>query len=206
MAIVLQVAMAVLFTTVWFQKLDAREFMRAQMEHNSRIQQMPAERVEQIIEIQARSMQSWGRIAPLIVPVVIDLVLASIFMFVFRFFLAADVSFLQSFATVAWSLAALALIQTPVMLLIFWLKGEWNIDPNQIIQANPTILFEPGSIPRWIWSLLSSLDLFSLWTVFLFATGHAVAAKRSLSAGLWGIGIPWVLYLMARVGFVVLFG
>lgn len=206
MAIVLQAAMGVLFTSVWLERVDAREFMRSQMERNSRVQQMPAERVEQFIETQARFMRSWARIAPFIVPVVIDLVLAATFMFIFRFFMAADVSFLHSLATVAWTLAALALIQTPIMLLILWLKGDWNVDPNQVIQANPTLFFEPGSLPPWIWSTLSSLDLFSLWTLFLFACGHAVAGQRSLSAGLWGIGIPWVLYLGAKAGLILLFG
>lgn len=206
MALLLQLAMGVLFTTVWLQKMDAREFMKAQMEQNSRIQQMPAEQVEQIINTQARFMRTWGRIAPLFVPVIIDLILAGIFMFIFRFFMAADVSFMQSFATVAWTFAALGLIQTPIMLLVFWLKGDWNVDPNQIIQANPTIFFEVGSIPRWIWSLLSSFDLFSLWTLFLFATGFAVAGKRGLSSGLWGVGIPWAIYLGVKVSFVLLFG
>ena len=205
MAMVLQVAMGVLFTSVWLEKMDAKEFMRAQMEQNSRIQQMPAEQVEQIINTQARFMRTWGRIAPFFLPVVIDLVLAGILMFIFRFFLAADVSYLRSLATVAWTFAALGLIQTPIMLAVFWLKGDWNVDPNQIIQANPTIFFEVGSIPRWSWSLLSSFDLFSLWTLFLLATGFAVAGKRGLSAGLWGIGIPWALYLVVKVGFILIF-
>ncbi len=206
MAIVLQIAMGVLFTSVWLEKMDAREFMKAQMEQNSRIQQMPAEQVEQIINTQARFMRTWGRIAPFFVPVVMDLVLAGIFMFIFRFFMAADVSFMRSLATVAWTFAALGLLQTPIMLLVFWLKGDWNVDPNQIIQANPTIFFEPGSTSRWIWSLLSSFDLFSLWTLFLFATGFAVAGKRGLSTGLWGIAIPWVVYLAVKVGFILMFG
>jgi hypothetical protein len=206
MAIVLQIAMGVLFTSVWLEKMDAREFMKAQMEQNSRIQQLPAEQVEQIINTQARFMRTWGRIAPFFVPVVMDLILAGIFMFIFRFFMAADVSFRQSLATIAWTFAAIGLVQTPIMLLVFWLKGDWNVDPNQIIQANPTIFFEIGSMSRWIWSLLSSFDLFSLWTLFLFATGFAVAGKRGLSSGLWGVGIPWVLYLFVKVGFVLLFG
>lgn len=206
MAIVLQIAMGVLFTSVWLEKMDAREFMKAQMEQNSRIQQMPAEQVEQIINTQARFMRTWGRIAPFFVPAIMDLLLAGIFMFIFRFFMAAEVSFMQSLATVAWTFAALGLIQTPIMLLVFWLKGDWNVDPNQIIQANPTIFFEAGSISRWIWSLLSSFDLFSLWTLFLFATGFATAAKRGLSSGLWGVGIPWIVYLAVKVGFVLMFG
>jgi hypothetical protein len=206
MAIVLQVALGVLFTSIWLQKMDAREFMKAQMEQNARIQQLPAEQVEQIIDSQARFMRTWGRIAPFFVPVILDLILAGIFMFVFRFFMAADVSFMQSLATVAWTFAALSLIQTPIMLLVFWLKGDWNLDPNQIIQANPTIFFEVGSMSRWIWSLLSSFDLFSLWTLFLFATGFSVAGKRDLSAGLWGVGILWVVYLSVKTGFVLMFG
>jgi len=206
MAILLQIAMGVLFTSVWLQKMDAREFMKAQMEQNSRIQQLPAERVEQIIDTQARFMRTWGRIAPFIAPVVLDLVLAGIFMFIFRFFMAAEVSFLQSLATVAWTFAALGLLQTPIMLLVLWLKGDWNVDPNQIIQANPTLFLEPGSLPRWIWSLLSSFDLFSVWVLFLLATGHAVAGGRGLSTGLWGIGIPWVLYLAVKTGFILMFG
>ena len=206
LAIILQTVLAVGFSSVWLAKMDPKEFMRQQMEQNSRIQQMPAEQVEQIINTQARFMRTWGRIAPFFVPVVIDLVLAGILMFVFRFFMAAEVSYLQSLTTVAWTFAALGLIQTPIMLAVFWLKGDWNVDPNQIIQANPTIFFEVGSLSRWIWSLLSSFDLFSLWTLFLFATGYAVASKRGLSTGLWGVGIPWVLYLVVKVGFVLMFG
>ena len=167
---------------------------------------MPAEQVEQIINTQARFMRTWGRIAPFSVPAILDLILAGIFMFIFRFFMAADVSFMQSLATVAWTFAALGVIQTPIMLLVFWLKGDWNVDPNQIIQANPTIFIEVGSVSRWVWSLLSSFDLFSLWTLFLFATGFAVAGKRALSSGLWGVGIPWVVYLAVKVGFILLFG
>ena len=206
MAIALQLALGVLFTTIWLQKMDAREFMKAQMEQNSRIQQMPAEQVEQIINTQARFMRTWGRIAPLVVPVVMDLLLAGILMFVFRFFMAADVSYVRSLATVAWTFAALGVIQTPIMLLVYWLKGDWNVDPNQIVQANPTLFFEPGDIPRWLWSLLSSFDLFSLWTLFLLACGHAAAGRRPLGTGLWGVAIPWMVFLFVKVGFALMFG
>ena len=138
------------------------------------------------------------------IKVIIDLVLAGLLMFVFRFFMAAEVSFLRSLATVAWSFAALSLVQTPIMLAVFTLKGDWNVDPNQIVQANPTVFFEIGDLPRWLWSLLSSLDLFTFWTVFLLATGYAVASKRGLSTGLWGVAIPWALYVMEQVAFVMM--
>ncbi len=162
--------------------------------------------VEQIINTQVGFMRSWGRFAPLVAPLVIDLIMAGLFMFIFRFFIAAEVSFMQSLATVAWTFAALGLVQTPIMLLVPWLKGDWNVDPNQIVQANPTIFFEPGDLPRWVVGFLSSLDLVSFWTIFLLATGFAVAGKRSLGTGLWGVGIPWALYVFVKVGFLLLMG
>jgi hypothetical protein len=106
----------------------------------------------------------------------------------FRFFLASEVSFLQSLGIVSWSFVALGLIQTPVMLAILTLKGDWNIDPNEVIQANPMIFFEASDLPRWLGALLSSLDLFSLWTIFLLGTGYATAGTaapvhRALGSG-----------------------
>jgi hypothetical protein len=205
LAILLQTALGVLFATIWLQKVDTREFMRAQMEQNPRIQQMPAEQVDRIITAQAGAMKTWGRVAPFIAPVIVDLIAAGLFLFIFRFFIAADVSFVQCLTTVAWSYAAMGLIQTPIMLAVLFLKGDWNVDPNQVVQANPTIFFEMGDVPRWLWSLLSSFDLFTLWTVFLLATGFSVAGKRGLSTGLWGVGVPWGLFVMAKVAFVLAF-
>jgi hypothetical protein len=205
-AILLQTALGIGFTSIWLQKVDTREFMRQQMEQNARVQQMPTEQVERIIDMQSKAMQTWGRFAPAVAPLLVDLVVAGVLLFVFRFFMAAEVTFARSLATVAWSFLALGLIQTPIMLAVFWLKGDWNVDPNEIVQANPTIFFETTDLPRWLWSLLSSFDLFSIWTVFLLATGYAVASQRGLSTGLWGVGLPWAIYVMLKVGFRLLLG
>lgn len=206
LALLLQTALGVAFTSIWLQKVDAKAFMRAQIEQNPRVQQLDAERIEEIVNTQARFMTSWGRVAPFLAPVVLDLVLAGFLLFMFRFFLASEVSFLQSLGIVSWSFVALGLIQTPVMLAILTLKGDWNVDPNQVIQANPMVFFEASDLPGWLGALLSSLDLFSFWTIFLLGTGYATAGRRSLSTGLWGVGIPWALLVMMKVGFRLIFG
>lgn len=206
LAILLQTALSVGFASIWLERMDAREFMRAQMEKNPRVQQMPAEQVEQIINAQAGYVKTWGRVGPLIGPVVIDLILAGLLLFMFRFFLAVDVSFVQSLTSVAWAFAAVGLVQTPIMLAVFFLKGDWNLDPNQIVQANPTVLLDQADLPGWVWSLLSSLDLFTFWTLFLLATGFAAAGRRELSTGFWGVGIPWAVYVLVKVAFALMFG
>jgi uncharacterized protein YneF (UPF0154 family) len=206
LVILLQTALAVGFSVLWLGKVDAREFMRRQMERNPRIQQMPAEQVERIMDAQVGFLKKWGAVGPAIAPTLIDLVCAGFLFFVFRFFLAAEVSFLQSLATTAWSLLAVGLIQTPMMLAILSVKDDWNVDPNQAIQANPTLFVDQANVPGWLFSFLSSFDLFTFWTVFLLATGFAVASKRSLSTGLLGVGIPWALWILLKMSFRLMFG
>ena len=204
--ILMQVALTLAFTTIWFQKMDARAFMKAQIEQNPRAMEMPAERIDAIIEAQVRFMGTWGRIGPLIAPLLIDVVLAGFFMFVFRFFIAADVTFVQALAVIAWSFFARGLVETPMMLSIMALKGDWNLDPNSVIQANPMAFFEASDVPRWLSAILSSFDLLSFWLIFLLATGYSVASKRSLSTGLWGVGIPWGLMICVKVAFRLIVG
>ena len=206
LAIILQTVLAVGFSSVWLAKMDPKEFMRQQMEQNPRIQQMPADQVDRIVDMQANAMKTWGRIGPVVAPVLLDLIIAGFFLFVFRFFVAADVTFSQSLATVAWSFLVVGLVQTPILLAVFSIKDDWNLDPNEVIQANLTLFFDRADLPRWLWSLLGSFDLFSFWPVFLMATGFAVAAKRALSTGLWSVGVPWACFVIVKMVFRLIIG
>jgi hypothetical protein len=206
LAILLQTALGVLFATIWLQKADLSEVVRQRFEQNPRIQQMPAEQVQQFMRVQTRVLGTSFRVAPFIAPALGDLIVAGILMFVFRFFLAADVSFSKSFAIVAWSLTALALVQTPIILAVLSLKGDWNVTPDQVVQANPTLFFQMSDVPMWVWGFLSSFDLFSAWLVFLLASGYAVAGKLRLGTAALTLGVVWAIIVFFKVAFLLMFG
>ena len=90
------------FTGIWMQKMDAREFMKTQLEESGQWDKIPAEQREAIIEQQAKWMPvfAWDRArraSPLIL-----LVTAAVLMFIFRFFYSSEVTFKQAFAIVTW--------------------------------------------------------------------------------------------------------
>lgn len=202
-AIVLfQVGVTLAFTTVWLEKADVREMIRQQMEQNPRIQQMSTDQINQAIGMQENIMRGAFRFAPFFGPLVGALLVGGFLMFVFRFFMAAEVSFFDSVATAAWSFTAIALIHTPIAIAVFMLKGDWSVNPSEIVQANPTLFLDVGTVPRWLWAFLASLDLFSLWTVHLLATGYSVAGKQKWSTCLWTVGILWMSLVLAKVAFV----
>jgi hypothetical protein len=199
-------AVSLAFFAIWLQKMDARVFFRNMLAQNPRTAEMPAEQVNQIIDMQSRGIATWGWASSGLSPVIVTLVLAAIFLFVFRFFAAADVSFRQSWAVVGWSFFAVALVSSPLILAVMSLKEDFNMNPQDALQANATALLEPGSLPPWAWTLVSSFDLLSFWTIFLLATGFGAAMKaRSLSAPLWTVGSLWAVYVVCRVGWNLIF-
>ncbi len=136
-----------------------------------------------------------------VLPIVFLMLTSAVLMFVYRFFYASEVAFSRALAIVTWSFLAVGLIATPLMLLVMGLKGEWNVAPQEVLQANPTLLFDKSDTAKPLWTLLASLDLFSLWHVFLLAAGFGVASKRSTGSAVWGVGVCWGIVVLGKVAF-----
>jgi hypothetical protein len=201
---VCQLLLVLGFTGIWLNKVDAREFVKAQLEESGRWDKIPADQRETILERAGPQMKIFGWIGPVVFTPVMLLVTAAALMFVFRFFYASEVSFKQSLAISAWSMFAVALVTTPLLLLILQLKGDWNLNPQEVLQANLGLLVDKASVAKPLWALLTSVDLFALWLVFLLATGFAVASRRTTGSAFWGVLIPYALIVLVKVAWAFL--
>jgi hypothetical protein len=200
-AILAWLALGLLFTGVWMSKVEPREFFKTQMEEGGQWQKMSAEQRTAVLDTQARFFPIFGWVGAIVGPIVFLLVISGVLMFVYRFFYASEVTFSRAVAIVAWTFLALALIVTPLMLLVMYLKGDWNAPPQDALQANPTLFLEKSDTPKWLWALLGSLDLFSIWHVFLLAAGFGVASKRSTGSAVWGVAAGWAVIILGKVAY-----
>ena len=41
--------------------------------------------------------------------------------------------------------------------------------------------------------------------VFLLAVGFGVASRKTTGSALWGVAIPWILIVLAKVGWAAIF-
>ena len=192
-------AVGLLFTAVWMSNLDPRVFMKNRMEESGQWEKMTAEQRSAGLEAGARVFPIFGWVIGVLAPIVVLLVVAGVLLFVFRFFYASEVRFSQAVAVVAWSFLAAGLVTVPLTLLVMWLRGDWNLDPQEVLAANPTLLLEKGSTAKPLWVLVGGLDLFSLWRAFLLASGFGVASKRSTGSAFWGVAVCWGLYVLGQV-------
>ena len=205
LALVAYVALVLGFTGVWMSKMDPHEFMKTQIEESPRADKMTAEQKQQVIETQAKMMPILGWVfGPLFIAIMI-LVVSGGLMFVFRFFYGGDVGFKQAVAIVVWTFLAVSIVSVPVTLSVLALKGDWNLDPNQAVQANLGLLLDKSTAAKPLWSLFTSIDVFVLWMVFLLAVGFGVAIKKPTSSTLWGVLIPWLVFVGLKVGASALF-
>ena len=198
--LLVHVAMSLVFTGIWLQKVDARAFMKARIEESPRGGQIPAERLEAILSQQETWLPRISWASAVLAPTIIAFALGGLLLFVFRFFYASDVNYKQSLTVVTSSFATLTLLTTPLLLSVLALKDDWTIPPQEALQANITLFLEKATAPKWLWALGSSLDLFSFWLIFMLATGFAAASKRRWTWALAGIAVPWVLFVIGKVG------
>ncbi len=199
------VAVSIAFCAVWLQKVDPGEFVKAMLEESGRWDQIPLDRRAAILEsVGGRfAIQTW--VFGIAGPVVLTLVVGLALLFVFRFFYGGEVSFKQAMTIVCYTFLAVGLVRTPLMVAVMALKGDWNIDPRHVLQANPTLLVDKESVARPLYALLGHLDLFPIWQMVLLAVGFGVAVRRPPSAALWGVVIPWAIFVAGAVALGSLF-
>lgn len=202
----LMVALSAGFSAVWLQRVDPGEFVKAMLEESGRWEQIPPDRRAAVLESASGSFAARAWMGATLGPCVVVLLTAVVLLFVFRFFYGGEVTFKQAMAVVSCTFAAVSLVTTPLTLLVLALKGDWNLNPQDVLQANPTLLLSRESVAKPLWALLGTLDLFSFWIMGLLAVGFGLAVKRPTGSALWGIVIPWLVLIVGiKVGFAALF-
>ena len=193
------------FTGIWFQHVDMPEFVKSEIQEAGQWDKIPAESRDAIIEQQAKFIPIMGWAGALVGPIILYSLIAAILLFVFRFFFAGEVSFKQSLSISAWSMFPVGLVTTPLIVLIMWLKEDWNLNPERVLQANLGLLLDKAETAKPLWALATSLDLVVFWIIFLLATGFGVAIKKTTGSALWGVVTPWAVIVAIKVGWNAMF-
>jgi hypothetical protein len=198
------VALTLGFLLYWGSRMDPTEFAKTQLQESAFWDRIPPDQRAQVIEQTAGRMK-YVWIQGLAGAAIFLLVTTAVLMFVFRFFYGGDIPFKRALAITAWSFFAVSLITTPLLLVVMGLKGDWNLNPQDVLQANLGLLIDKSNAAKPLWALLTSFDLFSFWQIFLLAAGFGVASRKSTGSTLWGVVIPWAMVVLVKVGLSFIF-
>ena len=197
--------LALAFTGIWLQRMEPREFMKTQLQEAGQWDRLSPEQRETVLEQQAKFMPMFAWPSAALGTAISILVVAGVLLFVFTFIYAGQVGFKQSVAITSWSMFAVSLVTTPLTLVVMALKEDWNLNPQEALQANLGLLLDKAETARPLWAFVTSLDLVSFWLIFLLASGFGVACKKATGSALWGVIIPWAIIVALKVGWAAIF-
>ena len=170
------------------------------------MQNLPADQREQTVAMQIKVGPAFAYGAIVVGFPVMAAATAGVFLFMFRTLLGAELSFRQVFAIVCYSWVPL-LFGSVMALAVMLLKNPEEFDLQYPTLTNIGAFLEPASTPKWLLSLGTSIDVFTLWVLALLATGLSVASRKiSWSTSFTTVLGTWVVYVLVKMGWAAMFG
>jgi hypothetical protein len=199
--ILVQLAVIAIFT----QRVGWQSFFERQAATNSRIQQMPADQRQNMINQQVK----YGPILSYVfVPatfVVATLAIAGLLLGLFNAMASAELDFKTSLGIVSHAFMP-SVVGGLLGIVILFLKDPTTVDLQNLVASNLGAVL-PDNASKWLVSLGSSFDIFSFWTIFLLGLGYSVARPRKIKMGtaLTYVIVLWALYVVVKVGAAAIF-
>jgi hypothetical protein len=201
------IVFSLVFIFLYGQKVGWERTIREQMEGSSRAQQMSADQREQQIAFLAKMSPIFGYAGVIVGSPVIDLIIAGVLLLIAGGLMSAPLKFKQVFAMVCFSGLPFA-IWTLLATVLLFVKNPEEYNLKNPLVFNPGAFLDPAATSKFVYSLATSLDLFTLWVIVLMATGLAAAAgkkKLSFGGGLFAVILPWGVYTLGKAALAGMF-
>ena len=178
------------------KKVGFDQVARSMLANSKAIQMLDPAQQEQALARTAVGLKVGEYAAPIFVLIYI-LITAGVLMATFNFTMDAQVSFSQSMAivTYGWLPGILTTILTIFTLSFGDPEGFRMENP---VGTNPAHFMDPTSTPKFLYAMLSSVDVIALWIVVLIGIGFALNAKKKISTGA-AVGTVAVWYFIAKL-------
>lgn len=187
------------------RRVGWQRFFAQQDANSSQFQQMPPDQQQRALEGQLALGPYFVYGAALASPWITTVVIGALFLAVFNLLYGTEVNFKTSFGIVAHAWMP-SVISGLLGILILFLKDPSTVDLQNLVASNAGAFLSSGS-PKWMISLLGSVDLFSFWNLSLLAIGYRAASPRKITIGKALVPILglWLLYVAAKTGFAAAF-
>jgi hypothetical protein len=189
-------------TAVVMQKMDFTTVV--EQEVGQMRKQNPNMSDEQLQEMERWTValaKGFGWISPLIMVAWYALV-ALVLMFAFRLF-GGEGTYKQAFSVTLYAWVPLVLFGI-IMTVIVLARGSFDpATAATLVKSNPAFLVDMAEQPV-LFSLLSSFDLFTIWTIALLSIGFATVFKTSTAKAAAIVVSLWIAMIFVKLGFAAL--
>jgi len=176
-------------------------FMRRQMDSNARVQQLPAEQRERVIQQSMTFAIPSAYAGATLGITVFSLIIAGVLLGMMNLLGGAGLKYKQAFSITVYSFLPSALSGL-LALVVMFLKNPEDFDLQNPLPLNLGAFLSSPETGAAVKSLARSIDLFTFWIILLMALGFSTAAGKRLSYGkaLTLIIVPWAVWVLIQAG------
>jgi hypothetical protein len=197
--LILMLVIGIIGAVVLAPRMDFSAAMREQMERQGR--QMSDSDLAQAEKMGGAIGRATTYASP-ILGIIVLVVIAGVLLLAFRL-LGGEGNFKQAFSATLYAWMPMV-INSIVMTAV--VASRESINPTTmptLVKSNPAFLVEMSDHPI-LFSLLSSLDIFTIWTLILLILGFAALAKVSKGKSAAIVISLWLVIVVVKLGFAAL--
>jgi hypothetical protein len=188
------------YNVIVIQRFGFEEIVRTQIESSSRTVELKDEDKQKIAETRA---------APLMRTIVSMIAGAGLYLLGVML-MGSAIGYLQSVSLWVYSTLAPALLLYLVNAVLLLVTAPEDVDlvraiKHELAYSNPGALLGSESNP-FLLTLLTSLDLFEFYGLFLAVLGLKIVARLQTSSALMIVGGIWLIALLVRLTWAFAFG
>jgi hypothetical protein len=194
--LVLFVVLSIVTTVLFMPKVDFETAIRDQLARQG--QEVDEAQVETFVKIQKPIIYTTAAIGTPIVLLIVTLV----YMLGFKAFGGVG-SFGQYFCITIFSWVP-QVLKSIIGSIVAFTRESIRIEEAQtLVMSNLGFLADPVDKPA-MFALLSSFDLFTIWSLVLMVMGYGVISKRPKSQSIGVVVAIWLVYVIGKTGFALL--
>jgi len=184
------------FATTLAQRVGWDRIIQQQNQASSRLQQAPPEQREQGLALQRKILPISFYGGAILGAPIFNVIIAAVLLGMTAL-MAAGLRFKQVFAAAIWAGLPRVLSATLTIVVVF-LKNPDEFNLRNPLAFNAGAFMDPNSGSKFIYSVATSLDLFTIWSMLLMAIGLKAAAGKRLTftGALVAVGVPWAIVVL----------
>jgi len=197
--LILAIVVGTIMLMLFAQHVGWERMLRHQFEISPRTQQMPADQREAALQMQLKFMPVVTYAGPLIGTPLTYLIWSLLLFGIVKGIMSAPVKYKQVFAAVCYG-SLPGVIFALLCIVVMFTKNPDDFNLSNPLVFNPGAFMDPVSSPKFAYSLASSLDLFTLWTLILIGLGLKGAGGRKFATGsaMTAVFLPWVIWTLGK--------
>ncbi len=196
--LLLSILMAVVFVALYSRRVGWERYLERALESNPRTEALTAEQRHRIIEQQLPLVSVLAYASAVAGTAISAVVVAAMLLLAANLMLSAQVTFRQLFAVTCYGFLP-NLLAGALGILMMYLKDPEDFDLQNPTAFNIGAYLDPETTPKWLVSVASSVDLFSIWVLLLLAAGLSAAGRRlNFSKALAAVAGLWVVWVVLK--------